>query len=176
MTFNALVHMRIAVNEVGALAQGGPYAGYEFSLIEQLLAGTGALQIDQCYIGERTVASATADSLDVAAGGLLDMFGNVLTMAKIKGIILLNRPRDITVDPLNTTDLTLFGGSNPFVGVLGGTTPTIGPIKPGGVAMLYAGNVAGIGAVTASTADIVRVLNGSGAQAKYQIAILGTSA
>lgn len=76
----------------------------------------------------------------------------------------------------NTTALTIGGGSNPVVGFLGGTTPTIGPIRPGGFVFIACPDAAGIGAVTAGTGDILRIANASGAAAVYQIAILGRTA
>ena len=62
-----------------------------------------------------------------------------------------------------------------FIGFLA-ATDTIGPIKPGGIFMLIAGDLAGIGTVTAGTGDILRIANSSGGTAKYQIAILARSA
>ena len=72
--------------------------------------------------------------------------------------------------------LTIGAGTNPWRGVLGGTSPTIGPIKPGGFVMIGCGGADGIGAVTANTADILRVANSSGASATYQIVILARTA
>ena len=42
--------------------------------------------------------------------------------------------------------------------------------------MLFSGDAAGIGAVTAGTGDILRIANSSGASATYQIGIVGRSA
>jgi hypothetical protein len=102
-----------------------------------------------------------------------DVFGTTITAAELVGLLVINKQIDGTA---NTTDLTIGAGSNPFLGFLGGTTPTIGPIKPGGVLCIAAPDAAGIGTVTASTADILRIANSSGAAATYQIAILARSA
>ncbi len=88
-------------------------------------------------------------------------------------ILIINGPISGSA---NTTDLTIGLGTNPFLGFLGGTTPTIGPIKPAGMFMIAAGHASGIGTVGAASSDILRIANSSGASATYQIAILARSA
>jgi len=174
MSFRGEVAARMSIFQDGG-GVGGPFSANEISILDMLTDGTTAGKFDRAYMAERTLASAATDSLDVA-GGLTDAFGASITMVEIAAIFILNKPR-LSTEVANTTDLTLFGGSNPFPGILGGTTPTIGPIKPGGFAMLAAGmHASGIGAVVAATGDIVRIVNGSGASNKYQIGILGRSA
>jgi hypothetical protein len=137
-----------------------------------LTDGTGANQADILFMDQRSVASASNDDIDLY-GSLTDAFGTTVSAAEIVAIFIVNGPISGSA---NTTDLTIGAGSNPFVGFLGGTTPTIGPIKPGGMFMIGAGDAAGIGTVTATTADILRVANSSGATATYQIGIIARSA
>lgn len=137
-----------------------------------LADGTAANQADLLFVDQRAVATGANDDIDLA-GVLSDAFGATITAAELVGLMVVNAPRS---GAANTTDLTIGGGSNPVTGFLGGTTPTIGPIKPGGMVCLAAGNAAGIGAVTAGTADILRIANSSGATATYQIAIVARSA
>lgn len=175
MAKNALLTVGLTVNDQNtAVFDASPtWKG----VIEAALAfasGTGAGQFDLAYVAERTVADGADDDLDLA-GSLTDAFGNTITAAELVLVAVINKPKTPTDDP-NTTDLTIGGGSNPFVGFLGGTTPTIGPIKPGGIFLLAASDAAGIGTVTASTADILRITNSAGAAATYQIAILARSA
>ena len=139
---------------------------------QALTSGTGAGQADLLFADVRTVAGGANDDLDLA-GGLTDVYGNTITMAELVGVLLINAPQSGTA---NTTDLTLGGGSNPVAGFLGGTAPTIGPIKPGGVLFIGASDAAGLGVVTAGTGDILRISNSAGASATYQVAILGRSA
>lgn len=157
--------------------QTGPndYTDRLKSVISKTLAltdGTTANKADLLFVDQRTVATASNDDIDLA-GSLSDAFGSTITFAEIVAILVINAPIDGTA---NTTDLTIGAATNPFVGFLGGTTPTVGPIKPGGVFFIFAGDAAGIGTVTASTADILRIANSSGASATYQICILGRSA
>ena len=146
----------------------------QIEFAKSLSHGILADQANLCYFAERTIASASNDDLDLS-GVLTDAFGDTLANAKLKLILILNRARDAS-EAANTTDLTIGGGSNPFVGILGGTAPTIGPIKPGGFVMIGASHLDGIGAVTAGTGDILRIANSSGASAKYVVGLIGAAA
>jgi hypothetical protein len=140
--------------------------------VMRLVNGTTAGQADILFADERTVASDTSDDLDLA-GVLTNAFGATITAAELVALLIINAPK---TGAANTTTLTIGGGSNPVVGFLGGTTPTIGPIQPGGVVLLAADHASGLGAITAATADILRITNSAGAAAKYQIVILARSA
>lgn len=135
-------------------------------------SGTTANKIDLLYMAERTVASATNDDIDLA-GVLTDPLGNTITNAEIVAVVVINQQRNGTA---NTTNLTIGGGSNAFEGFVGATGDTIGPIRPGGMFVLCNPDASGLGTVTASTADILRIANSSGASNTYQIAIFGRSA
>lgn len=133
--------------------------------------GTGANQADILWVAQRTVASGANDDIDLA-GVLSNAFGATITAAELAALIVVNRPLSGTP---NTTNLTIGGGSNPITTFLGGSTPTVGPIRPGGVFLLSSPDAAGIGAVTAGTADILRIANSAGASATYQIGVLARS-
>jgi hypothetical protein len=137
-----------------------------------LLSGTLAGQADLIFADERTVATGANDDLDLA-GVLANALGGVLANVEIVAILLINKSK---AGPANTTNLTIGGGTNPFIGFLGGTVPVIGPIRPGGVVLLACPADVGIGAVVAGTGDILRITNSAGASNTYQIAILGRSA
>ena len=169
----ATLKASVAIGESGSNAfSSGPFWNGSLSYSQVLSNGTTANKADLSYVAEITVATAANSDLDLA-GVLTDALGNTVTAAEIVAIMVKNVALDGTA---NTTDLTIGGGSNPVVGFMGGTTPTIGPIKPGGMVMLAAGDAAGLGAVTAGTGDILRIANSSGATAKFQIAILARSA
>lgn len=88
-------------------------------------------------------------------------------------MLVINAPRD---GAANVSNLTIGGGTNPFTGFLGGTTPTVGPIGPGGFFFIGCPSATGVGAVTAGSADVLRIANGAGGTAVYQLAILARSA
>jgi hypothetical protein len=165
--------LRAAISAVqtGTNDYGGvftPSLNYVVDLVDGVAAGAA----DQLFCDERTVASASNDDLDLA-GVLQSAFGQTLTMVKIVAIMIINAPRS---GAANTTNLTVGAGTNPFLGFLGGTTPTVGPLRPGATFYLACDNLAGLGSVTAGTADILRIANSSGAAATYQIAIVARSA
>lgn len=151
---------------------GAPTFTPELAAVLNLGDGTTANNADLIFVDERTVASASNDDLDLA-GVLANALGGTLTFVELVAVLIINRAKNGTA---NTTNLTIGGGTNPFIGFLGGTAPTIGPIRPGGFVMLGCPDAAGLGTVTAGTGDILRIANSSGAAATYQIAIIGRSA
>jgi hypothetical protein len=155
-------------NSFGSLFWNG-----EMSLIQAFSDGTTANKFDKQYMAERTVNASSNDDLDLS-GVLTDIFGATITAAELVGIILFNAPKSGNA---NVSNLTIGGGSNPVTpGFMGGTTPTIGPIVPGGSLVLVNPGAAGLGAITAGTGDILRIANGPGGAATYQIALLMRSA
>lgn len=172
MALSTNLTLKLTATQSGGNDFGGPAFKPSMSKLVALTDGTTADKADILFLDQRAVATGANDDIDLA-GSLSDAFGATITMAEVVAIFLINEPISGSA---NTTNLTIGGGTNPFLGFLGGTTPTIGPIKPGGVFMVAAGDAAGVGTVTAGTADILRITNSSGATANYQIAIVARSA
>jgi len=171
---NAQMSVAMTINDEGTAAlDATPTWKATVEAALALVAGTGAGQFDLAYAAERAVADGANDDIDLS-GSLTDAFGDTITAAEIVALMVVNRPKDLS-DTVNTTDLTIGAGTNPWIGVLG-ATHTIGPIKPGGVVFIGASDAAGIGAVTGGTGDILRIANSAGAICNYQIAILARSA
>ena len=151
----------------GVSAQGEVGAG-ALNEVVSWTNGTGSNQADRLYYGERTLATSTSETLDLA-GVLADIYGNTLTFAKVHVIAVKN---------MNTTAAKLEIGPNSTNGF--GTNGFWAAANDrdivninGGVLVLY--SPAGV-AVTASTADLLYVNNASAVNAlTYRIAILGTS-
>lgn len=173
MTATAKLDISLATSLAGSNAfSAGPFWSAVMSLTQSFASGTTANKIDIVYMAERTVATATNDDIDLA-GVLADALGTTITAAELVGIFIVNEQLDGTD---NTTNLTIGGGTNPFTGIWGATGDTIGPVTPGGCFLIMNPNAAGLGTVTASTGDILRIANSSGATNKYKIAILARSA
>jgi hypothetical protein len=136
-----------------------------------LADGTGANQADLMYIAERTVADGANDDIDLA-GALSDTFGGTITMAEVVAVFVINAP---VSGSANTTDLTIGDAGSAFEGFLS-ASGTVGPLKPGAVFFIGAGDAAGLGAVTGGSADELRIANSAGAANTYQIGVLGRSA
>ena len=125
--------------------------------------GTGADQANAVYVDAFSIA--TASNLDIdLAGSLVDPLNQALVFTAIKAIL-------IEADATNTTNLTLGNGSNPFVGPFGAGAQTLS-IAPGGIVMLANPSAAGW-AVSAGTADILRIANAAGATATGRITLIG---
>jgi hypothetical protein len=159
----------------GTQTGGGDFGGplpFEMQSVINLATGTAAGQANLVWLDERTVASATNDDLDLN-GVLSTAFGATIAAVELVALFVINAPKSGTA---NTTNLSIGGGSNPVVGFLSGTTPVIGPIRPGSFVFLGSSDAAGYGAITASTGDILRIANSSGAAATYQIGIIARNA
>lgn len=174
MTVKSEVLIRLSAQQVGGADFGPQSFTPEIKTLLQMLSGTTAGQSDRVFVDERSVAASTNDDIDLA-GSLVDAFGATLTFVQMTALLIINAPKTPGA-AANLSNLTIGLGSNPFLGFLGGTTPTIGPLRPGAALLLMCGGAGGIGTVTAATADILRIANGAGGTAVYQIGVLGRSA
>lgn len=171
MALTGTIRAELSGVQSGPNDYGGQFSPSVLKIIN-LSDGISEGNADMLFTDVRVVSSASNDDIDLT-GVLTDAFGTAFNAAKLVGLIIINGPVSGTA---NTTDLTIGAGTNPFLGFLGGTTPTVGPIKPGGVFMIASGSADGIGTVVAGTGDILRIANSSGAGASYQIGILARSA
>ncbi len=127
-----------------------------------LADGTGAGKANKVFYDERTLTTGATEDLDLAAA-LTDGFGATITMTKVRLIA-------IKAAAANTTALTVGNGTNPFI-FLGAAAHTV-ILDANDAFILYKPGTNGI-AVTAGTGDILKVANGSGASATYQVLIVG---
>jgi len=127
--------------------------------------GVGADQADSVYtlLGQ-SIASGGTLSLDLK-GSLVDVFGAAFTPAKLRAVYIYSRRQ-------NTTNLTLFGDAA-SVPVLN-TAATTATVRPGGVFLMVDRSSTGI-AVTPTSADIIKIVNASGAAALVDLVFVGTS-
>ncbi len=129
-----------------------------------LATGVGINQADQIWTDTRTVATGTADSIDLK-GTLTDHLGVAFTPAKLKMIIVIPAAG-------NTTILTVGGDTN-GVPIFSDKTDSI-PLAAGGALLIGRRDLAAI-PVTAGTGDILLITNAAGASATYDIILVGTS-
>jgi hypothetical protein len=130
--------------------------------LNTLLNGAGAGKASKVYAASRNLASNTSEDLDLA-GSLVDVFGNTLTLTKVKAIAIIAKST-------NTTSLTITRPSSngvPFMLAAGDGFV----LTPGALFLLTDPSSAGI-AVTASTGDLIHVANASGAAADYDVVIV----
>jgi len=131
-------------------------------------SGTAAGQADRLFSDERTLAASATEDLDVA-GVLLDRFGAAITFARIRAMIFHGLAT-------NTNNVIVGGASaTQFVSWCGGAAHTI-TVRPGGTVAFIAPDTTAY-AVTATTADLLKVANSAGGtEVKYQIILIGASA
>lgn len=172
MTLTSTLRASISAVQSAANDYGSPTFTPQMVAEIALADGVLANQANILFTDERTLASGASDALDLA-GVLSNAFGATIASLEVVAIFLINKAANGTA---NTTNLTIGGGTNPVVGYLGGTTPTIGPIRPGGFVMLASPDVAGLCVVTPGTGDILNITNSAGASATYQIGIVARNA
>lgn len=168
MTVTASIYSGVKARHTGAADLGTPFMEIDTGAkTVEFVNGTTAGKADRVFSDERTLAASASENLDLA-GALTDAFGATITFAKIVAI-------HIEADAANAADIVVGGAaSNAFVGPFGASTHTLA-VKPGGRLTLVAPQ--GGWTVTAGTADLLKILNGSGAaSAIYKVVLLGTSA
>lgn len=129
--------------------------------------GTGANQADKRWSSPgRSLTTTASESLDLAttSANLIDYRGNTITFARLKVIAIFNNgPNSIQVG----------AGSNPITS-LWGAAGDILTIRTGGLFLAAAPDATGY-VVTASTADVLRILNTAAGTITYDIALVGCS-
>lgn len=141
-------------------------AEYPIIIKNQISLANGNLanQANQVFSDQRTLTGSTSEELDLA-GSLLDAFGNTITFTKIKAII-------ISAAAANGGDIEVGGsatnGFNDWVGAVGDLVK----VKPGGAFAIIAPDLNGY-AVTAATADLLKINNADAGSATYDITIVG---
>jgi len=137
-----------------------------YSSTNNFADGVGADQAKEIWSDTRTLTASATENLDLA-GVLTDAFGNVITFTKIKALI-------IKADPANVNDV-IIGNHATAACLLGfGAAAHTWAIKPGGLFVVVSPDTNGY-AVTATTADMLKVLNSAGSTSvTYTAIIIGT--
>jgi len=127
--------------------------------------GSGANQAQKIWTDTRTINASSSDDLDLS-GVLTDIYGNVLSLTIVKAIV-------IKAAAANVNDVVVGGAaSNQVASIFNAVTEKI-KVKPGGLFVIVAPDVNGY-AVTAGTADLLRIANGgAGTSVDYTAVIVG---
>lgn len=139
-----------------------------FNFQDTLANGTAADQADKIYIAQTTIAAGGTTNLDLA-GSLTDVFGNVITFARIKAIAFK------LLTTTAASSVSIGGGTNPFINWVGAGTDTVRVLN-GGCFLLFTPTATAY-AVTAGTGDVLKLVNNDGSNiATYQIVLVGCTA
>ena len=140
--------------------------------------GTGAGNADKLYYAERTIAAGgSSETLDIS-GGLTDNLGQTFTIARVKGLWVINAPND-PLATQNSNSLVIGAAAGTQWAALLGTTGTI-TLTPGAHSLHWAGQAdATAWPAAGGSTDSLKMANSAGAggaELKYQIIIVGVSA
>ena len=171
MAASGSISLKIAASETKTNDFGTPAWAGTLSHVINLTNGTGANQFDLVFVDERTLASNTAEDIDLA-GALTSPLSTAIAAAEAVMIVVINAPK---TGAANTTALTIGGDANGFEGswIVADGAITVGP---GGVFLIASPNATGLGTVVADTGDLLQISNAAGASNTYQIAVFARSA
>ena len=164
MTLSARLNAALSFTQTGAPDLGSSKSEQALSISKTIADGTGNSQANIGFTDSRTLATNTSEDIDLA-GALSDAFGATIAAAEIVAIL-------IESDSANTTNLTI-GAATAEAQLFFGAAGDTAVIKPGGFLMAYA--PAGW-AITATTADALKIANAAGASATYRIGFLARNA
>lgn len=166
MPLQSQVTIGLNIKQTKALDLGDGSATVLKNIVFTLTDGTGAGKADLLYQDTNSISA----FLDIdLAGTLADAFGTTLNYVRVKGLY-------VKAADANTANVTVGGAAaNGFVSPFGSATDKI-VLRPGAAMLLVAGAAdATAYAVTAATADLLRITPASGTQA-YDIIVWGCSA
>lgn len=149
-----------------SIVQAPVQKNYGASLINGVAAG----QADKIWHDQRTLGASANEDLDLNGATLLDAFGAALAFVRVKGVI-------ISAAAANPNPITIGGAAtNGFVSWVGSATDKVS-VRPGATFALIAGGADATGyAVTAATADLLRITAGAGGNHTYDVIVFGASA
>lgn len=165
-TLSTSIKLDVVTSLINALDLGNVRNDQTYTKTISWATGTGANQADMLFHDQRTLASTIAEDIDLA-GALTGPLGNTLTFARVKAIVIF-------AATANTTSLTVSRNATtgaPFLSADGDAFV----LTPGGLFVLTNPSATAI-AVTATTDDTINIANGSGANATYDIIVIGASA
>ena len=167
MALDSRLTVRAQCTHTDALDLGTVTLPLDFNWTDRLRTGTGADQANMLWTDTRTIAASGDEDLDLA-GVLVDAFGDTLTFARIKGLIVAaaaGNTNDVEVSSDGSAGVPL------FLALGDGIT-----VRPGGVFAWFAPDATAV-AVTATTGDLINIANSSsGTSVTYDIVIIGASA
>ncbi len=156
LTMSSVV-AKLVWNYENVLTWGNAVNSASFSYNGSMVDGTGAGQSRYLYIAQGTISASGTLLLDVA-GSLTDMYGNLLTFARIK-VLYFELTTDTTASAVSVGGHATLAVSTFFTSATDSATdqPAI-KVLNGGVLLLGTAGVAGY-TITATTADILRIHN-----------------
>ena len=172
MTMYAKARVRVATqqsfSETLNLGQLGHNPGIDQTV--EFFDGVGVGQVDVQWTRRLLIGSGATATIDLN-GADADAFGNGNSFLTLCGIYLNAE----TYDGIqNTTNITVGGGANPFLGLFGVATG-VKVMRPGQVFCRFNAGTGGLGTVIPGTGDLIAFTNAAGASATIQVSLIGRS-
>lgn len=168
MALSGSIKLTVAIGLSGSTDLGSQADAQAISQTITLTDGSGANQASQVWGDTRSLAASTSEELDLN-GSLTNGLGATVSFTRIVAIIIKSAST-------NGDTITVGGASSNAWEPWAGATGDEIKIRPGGFLALAAPDATGL-AVTASTADLLKILNDdSGAAASYDILLIGSEA
>lgn len=150
-----------------------PRDEYEHVVETNWTSGDADEQVEAQYKARRSLLSNTEDALDLA-GGLTDIFGETLTFATIKEILIVNLATT-AAHVLKIGQLSTPTSGNLMTDLFDGDNTARIKLRAGG-AFLITAPLTGY-TVTGGSADVLLISNeGTGATIEYDVIVKGTLA
>jgi hypothetical protein len=167
MALDTTINLRVASTLTSALDNANGYVPLDLTKILQWQTGTGLDQADKVFHDTRTLAASATEDLDMA-GVLIDGFGQTVTFARIKAVVVIaasGNTNNVNVTRPASNGMAIFLAAGDGVAV-----------RPNGVFAIAAPDATGY-AVTAGTGDLLTFTNSAGSTSvTYTIIIIGASA
>lgn len=126
------------------------------------VTGSGAGGADGYFAAAINIAASGSQTWDLTSQ--TDPLGQALDFVRVKAVIVL-------ADAANTNDIVLEGGaSTPYLGPLGGTTPTLN-VRPGGMALYM--DPGATGYLTSGSNNLKLANSSSGSAVTGKLIVIG---
>lgn len=166
-TLQLSIGLAIAGVVANALDIQSASAPLNYSPNVNLTTGAGLNQASVVWSDTRTLAASATENLDFAGTALTDALGVAVNLTKVKALI-------VVADAANTNDVIVGGHATAALSTMFGDPTDTVLVKPGGILALVAPNAAGY-AVTATTADLLKMTNSAGSTGvTYTIIVVGS--
>ncbi|TXL91586.1 hypothetical protein [Streptomyces sp. IB2014 016-6] len=169
MPLSSTLAIMASANQTAALDLGVASAPVNLSRSVTLGSGTGVGKADRIFHDRRVLNASATEDLDLA-GVLVDAFGQTITFARIKGLL-------VSAAAGNSNNVVIgAAASSPWATAFNATGTLT--LRPGASVALMAGAAdATAYGVTASTGDLLKIANsGAGSAVTYDVVIIGASA
>lgn len=165
------LNLAVSLRDTATTRISTPLDAASYAISESISTGTSNNQCDRQYSVVGSLAASATFDLDLA-GSVTDGLGQTFTIVEIKDLVIENTGTAIAS---NGTIAYGAAGANPL-STLFGNTNDIGIIPPGALVALHSTLDGGGWAVTAGSADTLRLTNQSGSFATtFKIIVTGRS-